>query len=250
MLKENRDKGASVDNQIIEISASLSEISKDKKVRLLEEIVSDVYNNRRNLKNAIMECDVNPHNFAYITLDLGKVSKRHIKNFRLNLLLDGTFPLKRCFYCGCYYITYHLYTYRDNGGCIGRSYECISCRNLSNKSVCEIHNVSQKLGVRNAKEYQLKILRDEEGYSLSEEKIIRLDIVDEDAPLKDRLQCTYYLVNPDEDKLQEFKSMVENRYMDEENGIENSFIGDFCAVMEFVTNNFRTLDIETREVKW
>ena len=238
------------EKRIIEISASLSEVSKDKKVRLLEEIVANVYNNREKLKKAIMECDVNKHNFAYITIDLSKLSKRLIKKFRLNLLLDGTFPLKHCFYCGCYYITYHLYTYRDNCGCTGRSYECISCRNLSNKTVCEIHNISQKLGARNAKEYQLKILRDEEGYSLSEEKIIRLDIVDEDAPPDERAQCTYYLLNPDEDKLQEFKCMVENRFDDEEYGKENPFIGDFGAVMDYVTNNFKTVDIETREVKW
>lgn len=238
------------ETKIIEISASLVEKSKDKKVRLLEEIVSDVYKNRKELKAAIMECDVNKHNFAYITLDLDKLSKKLIKKYRLNLITNGTFPIKRCHYCGCYYITYHLYTYRGNCGCVGKSYECISCRNMENQTLSEIHNISRILGERNAKKYQLELLRDEEGYSLCEEKIIRLDIVDEDAPPEERAQCTYYLVNPDEDKLQEFKSMVENRFDDEENGIDNPFIGDFCAVKDYVTNNFKTVDFETREVKW
>ena len=47
------------EKRIIEISASLSEVNKDNKIRLLEEIVADVYNNREKLKKAIMECDVN-----------------------------------------------------------------------------------------------------------------------------------------------------------------------------------------------
>lgn len=235
---------------IIEISASLTEVSKDSKIRLLEEIVANVYNNRKKLKKAIMECDVNKHDFAYITIDLSKLSKRLIKKYRLNLLTDGTFPLKHCCYCGCYYITYYLYTYRDNCGCIGRTYECISCRNLSNQTAGEIQSISKKMGVKTAKEYQLKLLRDEDGYSFSEEKIIRLDIVGEDASLEERVQCTYYLVNPDEEKLQEFKGMVENRYDEDENGKDNPFIGDFGAVMDYVTNNFKTIDFEIREVKW
>lgn len=235
---------------IIEISASLTEVSKDSKIRLLEEIVANVYNNRKKLKKAIMECDVNKHDFAYITIDFGKLPKRLIKKYRLNLLIDGTFPLKHCCFCGCYYITYYLYTYRDNCGCIGKSYECISCRNLSNQTAGEIQSISKKMGVKTAKEYQLKLLRDEDGYSFSEEKIIRLDIVGEDASLEERVQCTYYLVNPDEEILQEFKSMVENRYDEDENGKDNPFIGDFGAVMDYVTNNFKTIDFETREVKW
>ena len=53
---------------IIEISASLTEVSKDSKIRLLEEIVANVYNNRKKLQKAIMECDVNKHDFAYMVL--------------------------------------------------------------------------------------------------------------------------------------------------------------------------------------
>ena len=130
---------------IIEISASLTEVSKDSKIRLLEEIVANVYNNRKKLQKAIMECDVNKHDFAYITIDFSKLSKRLIKKYRLNLLIDGTFPLKHCCFCGCYYITYYLYTYRDNCGCIGRSYECISCRNMNNQTAGEIQSISMPL---------------------------------------------------------------------------------------------------------
>ena len=237
------------EKKIIEISASLTEVSKDSKIRLLGEIVANVYNNRKKLQKAIMECDVNKHDFAYITIDFSKLSKRLIKKYRLNLLIDGTFPLKHCCFCGCYYITYYLYTYRDNCGCIGKSYECISCRNLSNQTAGEIQSISKKMGVKTAKEYQLKLLRDEDGYSFSEEKIIRLDIVDEDAPPKERIQCTYYLVNPDEEKLQEFKYIVENRHVDEEVGENYLFLDDFSALMDYVTKNFKTVDFEKREVK-
>lgn len=237
------------EKNIIEISASLTEVSKDNKIRLLEEIVADVYNNREKLKKAIMECDVNKHDFAYITIDFSKLSKKLIKKYRLNLLTDGTFPLKRCCYCGCYYITYYLYQYRDNCGCVGRSYECISCRNLNNQEAGEIQNISKKMGVKVAKEYQLKLLKDEDGYSLCEEPIIRLDIVDPYSDCKIILD-TYYVVNPDEEKLQALKSMVENRYEDEKSGKDNPFTYNYNGVKDYIINNFKTIEIETKEVKW
>lgn len=232
------------EKKIIEISACISEASKNEKTRLLEQIVAEVYDNRDELKKAIIDCDKNK-SFVTLTLDFEKLSKRLLKKYRLYLLTDGTLPLKRCKYCGCCYITYRSYTYRDNNECTSRSYECLTCRDFRNEDVQDIYNIYQKSGVREAKKYQLKLLKEDS----IEEPIVRLDIVDNYGDCSILLD-TYYLANPDEEKLQELKSMVENRYKDKKSGKDNPFAYNYSGVKDYVINNFRTIDIETREVKW
>lgn len=76
-------------------------------------------------------------------------------------------------------------------------------------------------------------------------KIVRLDIVDNDADYSKRLQGTYYLKNPDEAKLRELKIMITNRF-DE----ENPFVDSYIAVEEYIEDNFETVEIETKEIEW
>lgn len=154
---------------IIEISASLVEKSEDKGMRYLEKIVKTVFDNRKKLKRAIINCEVNEYQFAVITLDLKKVSQKHIKKFGLNLLLDGTLPLKQCTSCGCYYSTFCFYTYRKNNDVIGRSYECVTCRGLSNQSIRKVQTVRQKTSARKAKNYSLNLLN---GKTLFKKRIV------------------------------------------------------------------------------
>ena len=73
--------------------------------------------------------------------------------------------------------------------------------------------------------------------------IVRVDIVDNDTSLADRLQDTFYLVDPDEAKLQELKTLVENRF-------ETGDIEDYSDVVDFIERNFYTTDIETVEIRW
>ena len=140
---------------IIEISASLVEKSQDKSMRLLEEIVKGVYDKRRKLKKAVMSCTVDQNQLAVITLNLKKVPERFIERLKLNLLLDGTLPLKQCTSCGCYYSTFCLYTYRENESVISRSYECVGCRRLNNQAKDAVQTVKQKASVRKVKNYAL-----------------------------------------------------------------------------------------------
>lgn len=100
--------------KIIEISASLeSDRKSDEITRLFESIVKTVYENRNALKKGIVDCDVNTNNFAIITLNMSKISKRKQKRYNLHRLFDGTFQLQRCSFCGCNYLTYFSYTYRE-----------------------------------------------------------------------------------------------------------------------------------------
>ena len=106
----------------------------------------------------------------YYENDDGKVLmvflKRHLKKFKeiicdvkiselLNDVLNDKHPY--CSKCGCGYMTYHTYTYRDNCGCVGKSYECEVCQMYSDKAVRKIRDYARKRGT---KKTLLKILND------------------------------------------------------------------------------------------
>jgi hypothetical protein len=65
-----------------------------------------------------------------------------------------------CIYCGTVTLNTIPYTYRDNGGCIGRSYECLDCRCLEKyddlRKVGDERNIK---GEAEAKKLAVKILR-------------------------------------------------------------------------------------------
>ena len=73
----------------------------------------------------------------------------------LNELLSGKHPY--CSKCGCGYMTYNTYTYRDNCGCLGRSYECEVCQGYSDSAVRQIRDYARKRGT---KKTLLKVLND------------------------------------------------------------------------------------------
>lgn len=152
--------------EIVEISAFLApktETSGNTRTKMLEEIVNSVYLNRKALKDGILSCYVNSSRFAVITLDLNKYSEKLKISLGLDSLLDGILPIWKCPYCGCYYLTYLPYHYRDNCGCIGRSYECISCRQLDGERLYMISEAYRENGVKAAKEYLEKIYSNKKG---------------------------------------------------------------------------------------
>ena len=56
---------------------------------------------------------------------------------------------------------------------------------------------------------------------------------------------TYYLKNPDESKLKELKRMIENRFEE-----SNEFSDSYLAVVNFIEENFETVEIETKVINW
>ena len=74
-------------------------------------------------------------------------------------------------------------------------------------------------------------------------KIVRLDIVDDGLDYSNRVMATFYLVNPDENKLMRLKDMVENRFIKWE-------LEEFAEIYDYVKANFETVEIETKEIKW
>lgn len=78
------------------------------------------------------------------------------------------------------------------------------------------------------------------------ENIIRVDIIDnEPENPKNRVLETYYLLNPNRDKLEALRKAIEERLDD-----ENSEYKGLWEIREYINKNFLTLDIERMEIKW
>lgn len=80
------------------------------------------------------------------------------------------------------------------------------------------------------------------------EKIIRLDIIDNDWDEENpRIMDTYYLVNPDMKKLDELQKLMNNRF-DYEDGDE--YIESFEEIYDYIEENFTSIDIKLKEIEW
>lgn len=81
---------------------------------------------------------------------------------------------------------------------------------------------------------------------MSDMKIIRLDIVDtQPEKPENKILETYYLINPDENKLSALRSGVERRL----EMAKGSFEG-LWEVENFINRHFETLNVERTEIKW
>ena len=73
-----------------------------------------------------------------------------IYDIKLSKLLNDVINGKHhyCSKCGCGYMTYYPYTYRNNCGCTGRSYECEACQMYSDVAVRKIRDSGRKRGTK------------------------------------------------------------------------------------------------------
>lgn len=62
--------------------------------------------------------------------------------------IDG--KCRQCDVCRCGYLSYMPYTYRNNCGVVGRSYECEVCQQLSNGAANYVKEFVEKHGSRKA----------------------------------------------------------------------------------------------------
>lgn len=82
---------------------------------------------------------------------------------------------------------------------------------------------------------------------VNQTKIVRLDFTDTELSHYDEhFVETFYLVNPDEEKLNYLKEKVEHRF--DGKGDENW--EQFSAVCDYVAENFDVLHIENFEINW
>lgn len=81
------------------------------------------------------------------------------------------------------------------------------------------------------------------------EKIVILNIIDSGEDYTQTIE-TFYLINPDENRLNELKEMVEHRFEDDRAGKDNRFLGNFGAIYDYVSENFKTLDVKEFDIEW
>lgn len=78
------------------------------------------------------------------------------------------------------------------------------------------------------------------------ENIIRVNIIDnEPENPKSRILETYYLLDPNRDKLEALRKAIKQRFDD-----ENSKYNGLWDVREYINYEFLTLDIERMEIEW
>lgn len=92
--------------------------------------------------------------FAFDVEDLkpyrSQMERCGIKNAKLAVVHIFDIQYTPCFYSGAIELSWTMQTYRDNGGCAGRSWECELIRHLDNKSAFEIWKTKEEKGVKEA----------------------------------------------------------------------------------------------------
>ena len=82
---------------------------------------------------------------------------------------------------------------------------------------------------------------------LNETKIVRLDIVDNDLDYRDtqdRILDTFYLINPDKEKLNRLQQMIKDRH-------ESDWWNGDYFITDYIKENFEQLQIaDTKEFAW
>ena len=80
------------------------------------------------------------------------------------------------------------------------------------------------------------------------QKIVKFNIFDTQPEKEsERILSSYYLVDPDMDKLEELKKKLRDRMVNIDADDEFEGIWD---VEDFILNNFETVDIDVFEVPW
>lgn len=87
--------------------------------------------------------------------DVAELDKAVTDDEEVLKIIDSmqTDKLITCTYCNAFMFNYLPYTYRDNHGCIGRSYECFDCRGLQMKYANEIAVIRKEKGQKEANVY-------------------------------------------------------------------------------------------------
>ena len=116
-----------------------------------------VVENKKKIRPIYFEDDEGKILLVFYKHRLKKLSKLFpigARNFYENIM-NG--KCRRCSKCGCEYLSYIQYIYRNNSGCVSKSCECEVCSGYSDQAVREIRDYARKRGT---KKTLLKVLND------------------------------------------------------------------------------------------
>ena len=81
--------------------------------------------------------------------------------------------------------------------------------------------------------------------------IVRVDVVDNNVSFtNERILETFYLIDPDEQKLSFLKNKIETRFDESFDNKEEQIEDWWAFIYDFVRNNFKVLDVKTKEIEW
>lgn len=108
--------------------------------------------NKEKLDPLLCEEDKNTTYLVFYSNKLKRLSQlfKHDKELRelYDKVINGY--VSTCIHCGCGILGPFPYTYRDHGGCVGKTSECYVCRDYTNKGVREIQEYRNKYGTEAA----------------------------------------------------------------------------------------------------
>lgn len=103
--------------------------------------------------------------FEYFTNDYGTsfaVDTKDLECYREEMLNSGTYmpelavrwifdeEVTPCIFCGAIKLSWTMLTYRDNCGCVGKSWECGMCNEVDGRFASKIAEIRKKEGVKAA----------------------------------------------------------------------------------------------------
>ena len=90
--------------------------------------------------------------FAFDAEELEPYRKEMLKSgtynaeLAVNYILDTEYT--PCIYCGALELSWTMLTYRDNCGCVGRSWECGMCKTLHAEVLQKINKIKEEKGCK------------------------------------------------------------------------------------------------------
>ena len=104
-------------------------------------------------------------NASFFALDVKNLEK-YRKEMEESGVHDASIAVKHifdveyspCLYSGAIQLAYPMVTYRDNGGCVGKSYECDVVQDLSTEAVQEVYLIKKEKSVKEAVKAAYKML--------------------------------------------------------------------------------------------
>ena len=124
-----------------------------------------VVENKKKLKPIYFEDDDGKILIVFYRNRLKKISKLLSPDAEeyYKTLMAG--KIRHCSVCGCSYLSYVPYTYRDNCGCLGKKLECEICQTYSDGAVRAIRDIAR---IKGTKKTLMKLLYSDVFEKMSE----------------------------------------------------------------------------------
>ena len=149
-------------------------IPDSKKFDKYNKFMKVIVENKKKIKPIYYEEEESQILIVFYKDRLSKIGKE-LSGDALDMYKEIGGKYRHCAVCRCGYLSYIPYTYRDNCGLVGRSYECEVCKSLSDREVSYVTEYMKKHG---SKKTLIRILNGK----IFKHYIIPDDPIDDELP--------------------------------------------------------------------